>query len=111
MKQGDEIGCARESESPRARVAHFIRRGIQRGWFSSVWEWFYWFGALAMLAMLMVFVLSPLLGAGVLICLLGFAIAGVRRLERKWREEERRNPEPPVTRDWLGRELERPRRD
>jgi hypothetical protein len=34
-------------ETPRERVAHFIRLGSQRGAFSSIWEWFYWCGGIA----------------------------------------------------------------
>jgi hypothetical protein len=106
MKQRDETGDKLAHESPRARVAHFIRIATQRGFFSQVWQWIYWCGAIAGLAMLLIFVLSPLLGVLVSAGLLVIAVVRLKSVERRWREEDRLNPDPKIARDWMGRSLE-----
>jgi Flp pilus assembly protein TadB len=102
MKHRDDTPVELQRETPRARLGRFIRLGSQRGAFSTFWQWFYWCGAIAVLAMLLVFVLSPLLGAFVCVGLLALAVVWMRRIERRWRDEDCRNPTPQVTRDWLG---------
>jgi hypothetical protein len=75
-------------ETPRERIAHFVRSGQNR---IALWDGLYWgISAAAVVGLILIgaYVLSPWIGVPVTVLFIVSFVHSLRKLERRWRSED-----------------------